>query len=72
MGKVKDQRLMESRTKGGTTPLMAAIQSANVFMVGFCLNHSFNPFAKDCTGKSCMEYATPFRDVNGENIKSLL
>ena len=51
---------------------MAAIQSANVYMVGHCLNSSFNPFAKDFTGKTCVDYATPFRDVNGENIKQLI
>ena len=41
-------------------------------MVGQCLNSSFNPFAQDYTGKNCIDYATPFRDVNGENIRQLI
>ena len=65
LSKLTDQTLLESRTKGGVTPLMSAIQSGNVYMVGACLNASFNPFAKDFTGKSVVEYAEPFRDVNG-------
>ena len=67
-----DQTLQEERTNGGITPLMAAIQSANVYMVGHCLNKSFNPFAQDFTGKTCLDYAAPFRDVNGENIRDLI
>ena len=44
----------------------------SVYMVGHCLNKSFNPFAHDFTGKTCLDYAAPFRDVNGENIRDLI
>ena len=73
LSKIADQpQLIEMRSNGGVTPLMSAIQSANVYMVGHCLNSSFNPFAIDNTGKSCLDYAAPFRDVNGENIRELI
>ena len=41
-------------------------------MVGHCLNSSFNPFMEDFTGKSCLDYATPFKDINGQNIRDLI
>ena len=41
-------------------------------MVGQCLNSSFNPFACDFTGKTCLDYATPFKNVDGDNIKNLI
>ena len=66
------QTLLEARSNGGVTPLMAAIQSANIFMVGQCLNSSFNPFALDFTGRSCLDHATPFEDLNGQNIRDLI
>lgn len=72
MAKIPDRTLCETRTNGGITPLMAAIQSANVYMVGQCLNEGFNPFALDHLGKSCLDYAAPFKDVNGENIRNLI
>ena len=65
MGKITDSSLLDARTKGGVTPLMAAIQSANVFMVNFCLNKNFNPFLEDFTGKTCLDYAKPFKNING-------
>ena len=70
--KMEDRTMFEARSNGGITPLMSAVQSANVYMVGKCLNHGFNPFALDCTGKSCMDYATPFKDINGENLCRLI
>ena len=72
MGKIEDRSLYEARSNGGITPLMAAIQSANIFMVGRCLNQGFNPFALDNTGKNCLDYAAPFKDVNGENMRQLI
>ena len=72
LSKITDTTLLDARTKGGITPLMAAIQSANVYMVGHCLNSSFNPFMEDYTGKSCLDYATPFKDINGQNIRDLI
>ena len=44
---------------------MSAIQSGNPFIVGHCLNRSFNPFQRDYTGKTCRDYAAPFIDVAG-------
>ena len=43
-----------------------------MYMVGHCLNSSFNPFMEDFTGKSCLDYATPFKDINGQNIRDLI
>ena len=40
---------------------MSAIMSSNIYVVGFCLNSNFNPFAKDNTGRSCLDYAAPFK-----------
>ena len=51
---------------------MAAIQSANLYMVAQCLNSGFNPFAVDCTGRSCRDYARPFKRVEGEDIANLI
>ena len=54
-GNIQNLRLMlergifmeciESRTCGGVTPLMCAVQSGNIYVVGECLNRGFNPFA---------------------------
>ena len=41
-------------------------------MVGHCLNSSFNPFTEDNTGKTCLDYAMPFKDINGQNIRELI
>ena len=40
----EDFTLFEARSLGGITPLMSAIQSGNPYIVGHCLNRSFNPF----------------------------
>ena len=64
--------MFEARSNGGITPLMAAIQSANLYMVAQCLNSGFNPFAVDCTGRSCRDYARPFKRVEGEDIANLI
>ena len=39
--------LVESRTNGGVTPLMYAVSSGNIYMVGEWLNQGMNPFTKD-------------------------
>ena len=66
------KELFEARTAGGITPLIAAIQSSNLYMVAQCLNSSFSPFAVDCTGRSCLDYARPFKAVEGEDICKLV
>ena len=38
MTKEQIKPLVESRTQGGTTPLMYAVSSGNIYMVGECLN----------------------------------
>ncbi len=53
----------EKRSNGGVTPLMDAIQSANKYLVGECLNASFDPFAKDFAGNSCLGYSKQYRNV---------
>ncbi len=35
------------RTKGGETPLMKAVQSGNLYLVGECLNNNYNPFLEN-------------------------
>ena len=42
--------LKEARSVGGVTPLMCAVQSGNIYMVGEALNKGFNPFCKDDLG----------------------
>ena len=64
--------LHESRTYGGVTPLMAAIQGGNIFVVGECLNNGMNPFATDRLGQSALEYAAPFQNVNGQDMRELI
>ena len=64
--------IIEARSNGGVTPLMSAIQSGNVYLVGQCLNSSFDPFSKDFTGRSCVDYAEPFKAVGGQSLKELI
>ena len=67
------QALLEARSTGGVTPLMAAIQSGNVYLVGMCLNSSFDPFAKDYTGRTCVDYSEPFKVTgNNQSLKDLI
>ena len=40
----------DERTRGGETPLMAAIRSANPHVVTLCLNNKCNPFLDNCLG----------------------
>ena len=35
------------RTRGGETPLMKAVQSGNIYVVGECLNNNYNPFLEN-------------------------
>jgi len=72
LAKITDPLLLEAQSNGGVTPLMAAIQSGNVYMVGHCLNSSFNPFAIDFTGRSCQDYSEPFKALSGQSLKDLL
>lgn len=65
--------LLESRSHGGVTALMAAIQSGNIYMVGHCLNSGFDPFAVDYTGRSCLDYAKPFMKLaQGQSLVELV
>jgi len=63
------QNCIEARTVGGVTPLMYAVQSGNIYIVGECLNRGFNPFSKDNLGQSADDYAKHFILVNGQNIQ---
>ena len=72
MSKETMRPLVESRTNGGVTPLMYAVSSGNIYMVGECLNQGMNPFTKDYLDQSPIEYASPFNSVNGQNIKQLI
>ena len=50
MPKEAFQMVKEARTVGGVTPLMYAVQSGNIHVVGECLNSGFNPYCKDDLG----------------------
>ena len=65
LDRITDTSLYEARSNGGVTPLMSAIQSGNPYIVGHCLNKSFNPFQRDYMGKTCRDYARPFSQVGG-------
>ena len=70
---ITDQSMYEARSSGGVTPLMNAVMSGNPYIVGFCLNHSFNPFMQDYMGQTCLDYAAPFVRVGGgHKISDLL
>ena len=40
--------------------------------MGQCLNSSFDPFAVDYTGRTCVDYAEPFKAVSGQSLKDLI
>ena len=61
--------MQDARTNGGVTPLMLAVESGNIYMVGECLNRGFNPFARDYLGRSVLDYAEPFKNVNGQDLR---
>ena len=64
----KFECLHESRTIGGLTPLMTALQCSNIYAVGECLNAGMNPFAYDRLGQTAYEYAAPYRNINGQDM----
>ena len=62
------QLLKESRTVGGVTPLMCAVQSGNIYLVGACLNKGLNPYCKDDLGQTPDIYA---RNYGGTEEQSM-
>ena len=66
------QALHESRTLGGLTPLMFAVQSGSMHAVGECLNQGLNPFSPDRLGLSALEHAAPFTNINGQSMPELI
>ena len=62
-------KLKESRTVGGVTPLMSAVQSGNIYMVGDCLNKGFNPYCKDDLGQTPDVYAKNYSKTDGQNME---
>ena len=60
------------RTCGGETPLMAACQSGEIYVVGECLNNNFNPFLENSLKQSARDYASLFPNVYGHDLKSIL
>ena len=63
---------VDSVTKAGMTPLMAAVESGNIELVAKCLNERLNPFLKDALGRTSLEYAQHFRDVMGHDMRQLI
>ena len=64
------QHLFESRTNGGCTPLMTAIQAKNVRIVQLCLLEHMNPNVVDYAGRSCEFLTAQFRDEAGETMRA--
>ena len=64
------QHLFESRTVGGSTPLMLAIQAKNVRIVQLCLLEHMNPNVVDYAGRSCEFLTAQFRDEAGDTMRS--
>jgi ankyrin repeat protein len=57
------------RTKGGETPLMKAVQSGNIFVVGECLNNNYNPFLENSLNQTARDFAAAFNSPeDGLNI----
>ena len=57
------------RTKGGETPLMKAVLSQNIFVVGECLNNNYNPFLENSLRQTARDIAFCFRfSEQGANI----
>ena len=44
-------------TNAGFTPLMMAVNSEKIQLVAECLNCNLNPFLKDGTGRTALDYA---------------
>ena len=63
---------IDAVTKAGVTPLMMAIESGNIELVALCLNTNLNPFLRDALGRTAMDYAAPFRDVMGYDMRQLI
>ena len=59
------------RTCGGETPLMYAAQSGDIFTVGECLNHNFNPFLQNSLHMTAKDYAVYFPNVYGHSLQSV-
>ena len=49
--------LLNARSAGGVTPLMAAVQTGKPELVRLCLDKGMDPKHKDYTGKTCLDYA---------------
>ena len=64
--------IRELRTKGGITPLMAAVQSGDINVVEQCLVAGCDPRSEDLLGQSTLFYARAFRDVNGQNMSEII
>ena len=54
---MKLTRVLHARTRGGTTPLMMAIQSGCANTVTMCLNAGMNGQDEDYLGRTCADIA---------------
>ncbi len=57
---------------GGETPLMYAVQSGNIYVVGECLNNNFNPFLENSLHMTAKDYAMQFTKVYGLSLSSVI
>jgi ankyrin repeat protein len=60
----KHGTFFEARTRGGETPLMAAIKSGSKRTVAECLNRGFNPFAFTNLLMTPLDFAKKFPVVD--------
>ena len=62
----------DATTRAGVTPLMMAVESANIQLVAECLNSNLNPFLKDAIGRTAYDYSQHFRDALGIDMREII
>ena len=63
---------LDPATTTGVTPIMNAVESANIQLVAECLNNNLNPFMKDAIGRTALDYSYHYRDMMGQDMQNLI
>ena len=63
---------VDAVTNAGVTPLMMAVESADIQLVAFALNQNLNPFLKDALNRTVREYALHYRNLKGHDMLQLI
>merc|ERR1712083_369612 len=69
--KIEDIEIDE-QTSSGVTPLMMAVSSGKTDLIASCLNNNCNPFYHDALNRKANDYAAPFTDVLGVDVRQLI